>query len=121
MAPALIIGFRGRPVVGSRLIALKASPEGSTWQFFEHPLSAEQLQGQAVGKGLGDRLDSERLAGIAHLVDAAIGRGECDAEVRRIGLGELGNAVGRRAVVERLVTLMEFLQQPLDHVGCRGC
>ena len=30
MAPALIIGFIGRPVCGSRLIALKASPDGST-------------------------------------------------------------------------------------------
>ena len=29
-APALIIGFNGRPVCGSRLIELKASPEGST-------------------------------------------------------------------------------------------
>ncbi len=30
MAPALIIGFFGRPVSGARLISLKASPEGST-------------------------------------------------------------------------------------------
>ena len=30
MAPALIIGFMGRPVPGSRLMELKASPEGST-------------------------------------------------------------------------------------------
>jgi len=30
MAPALIIGFIGRPVPGSRLMELKASPEGST-------------------------------------------------------------------------------------------
>ena len=33
MAPALIIGLRGLPVMGSRLIALKASPEGSTPTF----------------------------------------------------------------------------------------
>jgi hypothetical protein len=33
MAPALIIGFIGRPVRGSRLIALNASPEGSTPTF----------------------------------------------------------------------------------------
>ncbi len=30
MAPALIIGLRGRPVCGSRLIELNASPVGST-------------------------------------------------------------------------------------------
>lgn len=30
IAPALIIGFSGRPVPGSRLMLLKASPEGST-------------------------------------------------------------------------------------------
>src|SRR5207244_6738473 len=30
MAPALIIGLRGRPVPDSRLTALKASPVGST-------------------------------------------------------------------------------------------
>lgn len=30
MAPALIIGLRGRPVEDSRLISLKASPVGST-------------------------------------------------------------------------------------------
>ncbi len=30
MAPALIIGFSGRPLPGSRLIELKASPLGST-------------------------------------------------------------------------------------------
>ncbi len=30
MAPALIIGLRGRPLPGSRLISLKASPVGST-------------------------------------------------------------------------------------------
>ncbi len=29
MAPALIIGFAGRPLPGSRLIALNASPLGS--------------------------------------------------------------------------------------------
>lgn len=29
MAPALIMGFRGRPVPGSRLMELKASPVGS--------------------------------------------------------------------------------------------
>jgi hypothetical protein len=33
MAPALIIGLRGRPVPGSRLMALKASPVGSTLIF----------------------------------------------------------------------------------------
>jgi hypothetical protein len=30
MAPALIIGLRGVPLTGSKLMALKASPEGST-------------------------------------------------------------------------------------------
>jgi hypothetical protein len=30
MAPALIIGLNGTPVTGLRLMALKASPEGST-------------------------------------------------------------------------------------------
>ena len=30
MAPALIIGLRGRPVDGSNEISLKASPDGST-------------------------------------------------------------------------------------------
>ena len=30
IAPALIIGLRGLPESGSRLMALKASPEGST-------------------------------------------------------------------------------------------
>ena len=34
MAPALIIGLRGRPVPGSRLMALNASPVGSTPTFF---------------------------------------------------------------------------------------
>jgi len=29
MAPALIMGLRGRPVTGSRLMELKASPVGS--------------------------------------------------------------------------------------------
>ncbi len=30
IAPALIIGFSGRPLSGARLIELKASPLGST-------------------------------------------------------------------------------------------
>jgi hypothetical protein len=33
MAPALIIGFDGIPVAGCRLMALKASPEGSSPTF----------------------------------------------------------------------------------------
>jgi hypothetical protein len=43
MAPALIIGFSGRPVPGSRLIELKASPEGSTpttWRTRSRPWSS---------------------------------------------------------------------------------
>ncbi len=62
------------------------------------------------------------------LVDPQGSAGEFGEEIEqqalgvpRVGLGKLGNGVGRRAVVERLVTPMEFLQQPLDHVGCCGC
>ena len=52
--------------------------------FREHRVLAVLLQREPVGQRLGDRLDGERLARIADLVDEAVMRGDADAEA--IGL-----------------------------------
>ena len=52
MAPALIIGLRGMPVRGSRLMALNASPEGSTPTFFSMNDGESRLSASPYIKGL---------------------------------------------------------------------
>ena len=56
MAPALIIGFAGRPEMGSRLMALNASPDGSTPTFWKtaSALGAQaRLRIRKVSKSIG--------------------------------------------------------------------
>lgn len=57
-------------------------------------VEAAILQRQAVGDRLGDRLDGEWLARVAHLVDVAIHSDQGDAQPGRIGMGQLGDITG---------------------------
>ena len=52
MAPALIIGLSGRPLVGSRLMALKRSPLGSAPTWSSTPSSPTSVSASASTKGL---------------------------------------------------------------------
>ena len=76
---------------------LNASPLGST------PIlastGADNLQRQREDEGLRDRLDGEFDRAVAGLVDVAVDGREADAEMRRIGLAQFRDVIGRRAAV----------------------
>ena len=52
IAPALIIGLRGMPDWGSRLMALKESPDGSTPTFFRMNGGESRRRASPYMKGL---------------------------------------------------------------------
>ena len=68
IAPALIIGFSGRPVSGSRLIALNGSPLGSTPTCLMTSREARLLEREGEHERLRHRLDRERRLAVADLV-----------------------------------------------------
>ena len=110
IAPALTMGLKGRLLRSSKVIELKASPEGSTPIFFSTASLPVILKGKAVDDGLGDRLDGKARRGVADFVDEAVGGGEGDAELVRVHCGEFGNVAREGAVGVRQVPLIEGLQ-----------
>jgi hypothetical protein len=67
-----------------------------------HRLGALVLEGDAVDQRLGDRLDRERPARVADLVDLAVDGGDGDAEPGGVGLGQLGDVAGDLAAAQAL-------------------
>ena len=65
---------------------------------------------QAVGERLGHRLDRERHAGVADLVEVTVGRREADPEGVRIGVGQRRDVVGDRAVAHARVLRVQALE-----------
>ena len=59
IAPALTIGFAGRPVPASRLIALNGSPLGSAPTCAQHRVAPELVQREREHERLRHRLDRE--------------------------------------------------------------
>jgi hypothetical protein len=57
------------------------------------------LQGQAIDKGLGDRLDGERLSRLAYFIDLPIGSGQADTKPSWVGTRELRNIARHFAVL----------------------
>ncbi len=90
IAPALTIGLNGRLLLVHRAIELNASPVGSTPTLLSTGSHAVVLERQAVDERLGDRLDGEGAAGVADLVDVAVGGDHGDAEPVRVDLGQFG-------------------------------
>ena len=84
MAPALIIGLDGRPVTGSRLIALKASPLGSAPTCASMPSRPSSAERECVHEGLGNRLEGERHFGVPGSVQVADQAHQGHAEVVRV-------------------------------------
>lgn len=123
MATALIIGLRGRPVPGAKLIELNASPEGTTPmarpQSHDPNRTADAVdagvcQRHAVDQRLGRRLDGEQRARIAHFVDLAVGGCAGDAERRRVGFGQFGEVAGDLAAFIGGKAPVQTLEKGLD-------
>jgi hypothetical protein len=86
----------------------------------ERRVVAERLDRDAEHQRLGHRLHRERLARVADLEHAPLGRHHADAEVGQVGLRELGDAGGDLALVEARVARMEPLEEALDAVDFLG-
>ncbi len=74
-------------------------------------LLPEQLQRQREHESLRDRLDGEFDRGVAGLVDMAVDGREADTEMRRIGLAELRDVVGNRALVVAAIGVEAVFQE----------
>ena len=61
MAPALTMGLNGRPEPAASVMALNASPVGSTPMCRRTPASPMGIQGGRVDQRLGQRLEGERV------------------------------------------------------------
>src|SRR6185436_14905120 len=85
--------------------------------FGQNGREAAVLERQPVGDRLRDRLDGERLARVADLVEASVGRREADAEPVGVGLPELGDVGRDLAGRETRMTRVERLEVSLDW-GC---
>ena len=109
-----------RPVPGSRLIELNASPDGSTPIVAQHLLAAAVLERHAVDQRLGDRLDREGLARVADLVDLAVDRRHDDAEPGRVGLRQFGDVGRDLAGGQRGEAGVQLLEVGLDGRGGAG-
>ena len=119
MAPALMSGLSGRPVVASRLIALNGSPLGSNADVALDDVDAELADRQGVHERLRARLDRERQLVVAGRVHVAAHAGEGDAEAIRVDRGELGDVVRHGAVGRRRVLGQDVVEAPFDHVHGR--
>jgi hypothetical protein len=114
IAPALIIGLRGAPVSGSRLIALNASPLGSTPMRLRTSASPRSSSAMPYTSGFEDRLQREVPPRVARLVHGAVDRNEADAEPVRVGVGQLGDVRRHDAVVQRRVAAAQPLEVLAD-------
>ena len=80
MAPALIIGLQRPAGAGLQADRVEGVAGGLDADRLLHALAAAVLQRHAVDQRLGDRLQRERLARVADLVDLAVDGGDGDAE-----------------------------------------
>ncbi len=71
-------------------------------------------QRQAVGERLGHRLDGERGARVADLVDVPVGGGHADPEALGVGAGQRRDVVGHRPVAQFEVLGVQPLEVVLD-------
>ena len=85
-----------------------------------HLLGATVLEGDAVDQRLGDRLDRERLARRADLVDLAVDGGDGDAEPGGVGLGQLGDVAGHLAAAEVAEAGVKLFEVVLDRARRGG-
>ena len=72
-----------------------------------HRVAAVILEGERVHERLRDRLDGERLAGVADLVHVAVDRRDRDPEPARVGVRELRDVARHVAVVAPRVLAMQ--------------
>ena len=118
IAPALIIGLRGRPVVGSRLIALNASPLGSTPTFSITASTPMSCSASAYTNGFEIDWIVNAYARIAHRVHVAIDRRDANREVVRIcppQFRDVRRDAPLRHAPEPLVQLLKHFLQWADH------
>ena len=116
MAPALIIGLSGRPVPGSRLMELNASP----W-------ARRRALRMTARRDLPARARRRTAAEIDWMVKwcgcpphpRRRGRpgGDADAEPGRVGLGQLGDVVGDAAVEKPAYRACNSCRCALDREG----
>ena len=78
-------------------ISLNASPDGSTPTRARTASRPRSVSANAVGEGLGDRLDRELGVGIARAVDLTVDRGEDCGETLRGRCSELRDVLRQRA------------------------
>ena len=118
MAPALIIGFRGRPVPGSEADRIEGLARGFDSHLGQDPLDPEIGECQPVDEGFGDRLDGEGLAAVADLIDMTIHRRDGDAEPLRVGAGQFRDIGGEVALAQvrdaPVQRLQVFLNRGVD-------
>ena len=120
MAPALIIGFSGRPVPGSRLIELNASPARLDSDLLQHLSSPRSFKRQAVGERLRNRLNREALPRVADLVDMPVDRDHRDPQPGWIGPRQLRDVVGDGAVVQIEQLFMDTVEVTLNRRELEG-
>ena len=120
MAPALIIGFSGRPVLRLEADRVEGVARRLDADLSPHRLGAAVLEGDAVDQRLGDRLDRERLARRADLVDLAVDGGDGDAEPGRVGLRQLGDIAGDLAAAEAAEAGVQLFEVVLDRRSGAG-
>ena len=109
IAPAFTIGLNGR-LRSSTTMALNGLPDGSTPTRSSTCVASAVLEGHAEHERLGDRLDREVEAGVAHLVDVAVGGDDGDAEPRRVGPPQLRDVGRHLPLVERRVLLQQVTE-----------
>ena len=120
IAPALISGFIGAPVWGRRLIALKASPDGSTPILASTASSPRSASARPYVNGLLTDWIVNGCRGVAHFVDDAVARRDADAEPFGVGMGELGDVVGERTRRVARVARMQVGEVGVDRRCGRG-
>jgi hypothetical protein len=82
---------------------------------------ATVVQGDAENERLRDRLNRELAIGVADAVDVAVGGGNGDAELIRVGLGEFGDVGGNSPAVTAVHPAVHPVQTCSHHRTRRGC
>ena len=74
----------------------------------------------AIGNGLGNRLNGESLARIAGLVDVAVNCHQRNAEPGGVGFQQFRDVAGDRAGVHACVLVVEGVEVTLKRIGSHG-
>ena len=84
-----------------------------------HAIMPELFERDAVGEGLGDRLDREGLVAVARFENTAIRRHHTDAEMLGVGSSQLRDVGGDLAFGQRLILDVQVVDQALKFVRHR--